>query len=70
MPQNLHRTFSLQPHRLQRPLLLPALSHATYNSLEALLQAMQKVLLMAKSDLLQPRQKAIDRILFEAAQLH
>ncbi len=67
MPQNLHKTFSLHPNRTPRPLLLPALSHATYNSLEALLLAMQHMLLKAKSDLLQPRQQVIDRILFEAA---
>ncbi len=66
MPQNLHKTFSLYSHRATRPLLLPTLSHATYNSIEALLSAMQHILQKAKSDLMQPRHQVIDRILLEA----
>jgi hypothetical protein len=70
MPQNLRTTFSLIPHRSSPPTMLPARSMTAYNSLEALLCAMQQILYKAKSDLLQPRQQVIDRILMEAASLH
>jgi hypothetical protein len=42
----------------------------TIQSQECLLAALQSFLAKAKSDLLQPRPKAVSRILLEAASLH
>ena len=70
MSQTLRSTFSYQHHHSARRSLVPAGPAAHYPSLEALLAAMQQFIARAKTDLLQPRKQAIDRILQEAALLH
>jgi hypothetical protein len=70
MPQTLRTTFSFKPHTTARRSLVPVASHAAYQSLEGLLAAMQHFIARAKTDMLQPRQQAVDRILREAAMLH
>lgn len=69
MPQTLRAIFPIQPHSSGRKNLLPVRSHAAYGSLEALLIAMQLFIATAKTDLMQPRQQAIDFILSEAAKM-
>jgi hypothetical protein len=69
MPQTLRTKFPLQPHSSGRRNLLPARAHAACGSLEALLIAMQLFLATAQTDLLKPRQQAIDFILSEAAKM-
>lgn len=49
--------------------MLPARAHAAYGSIEALLIAMQLFIATAKTDLMQPRQQAVDFILAEAAKM-
>jgi hypothetical protein len=67
MSQTLRTTFSFQQHSSPRRSLVPAASAAGNNSLEDLLAAMRQFISRAKTDLLQPRQQAVDFILREAA---
>jgi hypothetical protein len=69
MSQTLRTTFSFQQHSSARRSLVPANSVAACHSLESLLAIMQQFLSRAKSDLLQPRQQAVNHILREAAML-
>ncbi len=69
MSQTLRATFPIERHSSGRRNLLPVRSHAAYGSLEALLIAMQLFIATAKSDLMQPRQQAVDFILSEAAKM-
>lgn len=70
MPQTLHSTFYPYPHSpARRPLSLRSPANAIH-SLESLMIAMQSFLANAKTDLLQPRPQAVNRILLEAAALH
>ncbi|MEO6833282.1 MAG: hypothetical protein ABI378_12150 [Chitinophagaceae bacterium] len=70
MPQTLPNTFSLPTHPSSHRSNLPMRSLSGISSLEALLQAMEHYLILAKSQLLQPRKNAIDFILNEAARLN
>ncbi len=69
MPQTLRATFPIKPHSAARKSLLPVRSHAAYGSIEALLIAMQLFIASAKTDLMKPRQQAVDFILNEAARM-
>lgn len=69
MSQTLRAIFPHNPHNSGRRNLLPVRSHAAYGSIEALLLAMQLFIATAKTDLMQPRQQAVDFILNEAAKM-
>jgi hypothetical protein len=68
MAQTLRKNFSPAPHSTARHTLIVRAN--PIQSLEGLLVAMQGFLEKAKSDLLQPRPQAVNRILLEAASLH
>jgi len=70
MAQTLRTTFSFNSHTTARKLQLPAMNHASMNSIQGLLMCMQQYLAKAQREILQPRQQVIDRILQEAARLH
>ncbi len=69
MAQTLRTNFSYHSHTNNRQNHLPANAFAAIHSLNDLLIALQNSLALAKHELLQPRQQAIDFILREAALL-
>lgn len=70
MPQTLPNTFFVPALPVSHRSNLPMRSLSSIYSLEALLQAMEQYLLLARKQLLQPRKKAIDFILNEASRLN
>lgn len=70
MPQTLRTNFSSNHHNPARRTMIVRASANPIQSLEGLLYAMQSFLAMAKTELLQPRPQAVDRILLEAGALH
>lgn len=70
MPQTLPSTFSRPGRPDSHRSNLPMRYLSGINSLEGLLQAMEHYLLLAKSQLRQPRKKVIDFILKEASLLN
>jgi hypothetical protein len=65
MPQTLRKTFSNRSHTQFKPTVRKGFESPL--SLEGFMQQLQAYIDTAKSDLLQPRQNVIDRILLEAA---
>lgn len=70
MLETLRSNYIHYPHDSARRTLIVRSSAYPAQSLEALLTAMQHFLAKAKTELLQPRPQAVNRILLEAALLH
>jgi hypothetical protein len=70
MLETLRSNYSHYPHDTARRTLIVRSSACSVESIESLLAAMQHFLAKAKTELLQPRQQAVNRILMEAAMLH
>ena len=68
MPQTLRTNFTPRQHQ-NRFALIPTHSYAAFESLEGLLTNLQHLITKAKTEMLQPRQQAVDYILREAANL-
>lgn len=70
MLETLRSNYIHYPHDTSRRTLILRSSACSVDSLEGLLAAMQHFLAKAKTELLQPRPQAVNRILMEAALLH